>query len=517
LANGLRGLMGKHQYHCSVKRIAPAVQLRELHCRKTGGKRLAIGGTAHCKSALCPLCVLAIARRRTEDIKQAIDVWGASRVWFVTLTTRHHRGMALELLHRLQTTANGNLFAGRAGQEFARDLGGPLVRSKPPAGSPNAEPAALRTQKPHTVRAHDRTWSERNGWHPHMHALWFVHVDIAEDRFRELLLRRWKLCAAKALMLLKETVHNALIAEQGTDTIPPLSAEQLVQLRKRCEKVLGKKLFRASRSLADNAEPLARALEAFCEQSIMPSDKHAVHVELARTPDKVASYLVKLGLELSGMGNKIGKVVKDDRGNVTTHYGLWQLATIACTHGDELRALRQRARAAWSDLYRATYGTQTLTFSQGARAAFGLDERLDADIEQEAPTVTEDERTIGNIEGIEWDAMAKHQRQGLLATLHNAHRLGVLELLPYVRKEPLPETAFMGRAVVREQEQRPDFVELQQRGEQRGRAPPEPETKEQDSPSLRLGMRWKRERAREKLRAWLVREGIDPPGKASNT
>lgn len=437
LANGLRGLMGKSQALCRLKRTSPAVQLMEVHCRETGENRLALNGVATCKSVLCPLCAPVIMRRRTEEITHAIDVHGAARTWFATYTVRHNKRMPLALLQRLLTNAYGLMFAGRAGQALSRELGGPTVRSAPPAGLPGAQYGEPRALKPWSIRAHDRTASVRHSWHPHLHALLFLHADLEESRVRELLSRRWRICASRALRAIKNIVHAAVCTGLRREDVNYL--EETPELRSRCEKLLGKRIFRPGRSLADAARPLAKALRAFSVSAIVPVDAYGVVVERVREPGRVSQYLSKLGCELSGMWTKNGRIVMEG-GSEVEHFGLWQLANVACAHG---HPLRQWARGMWTELFYATFGSQTLTWSQGARAHFGLDDLRDEEIDTEGPEVTEDQHLIGQIDGIDWSELARAQRHGLIATLHNAHRLGVLHELPYVKREGFAAGAFM--------------------------------------------------------------------------
>jgi len=310
------------------------------------------------------------------------------------------------------------------------------VHTPTPAGFPDGEQGPARALKPWSIRAHDRTASERHRWHPHLHVLLFLHADIPDDRVRELLSRRWRICASRALRALKEVVHMAMCTGLARDN--PSYLEEDEHVRGRCAKVLGKRIFRSGRSLVDAARPLAKALQAFSVSAIVPLDAYGVKVERVREPGKVASYLSKLGLELSGMWHKSANVVIEG-GSRIEHFGVWQLANLACTHG---HPLRQWARGMWVELYHATFGSQTLTWSQGARAAFGLDELPDSEIDTEAASATETTRLIGVIEGIDWKELSRAQRHGLLATLYNAHRLGILHELPYVRREGFPDRAF---------------------------------------------------------------------------
>lgn len=425
LARGLRGLMGRAQALCRLRRIQPTVQLVEYNTPESS--RLVVQGVHTCKSPLCPLCAGKWQRTRSKEISQAIDFWGPKRVVFVTLTMRHHRGMRLALMHRLLRDAFGHLWSGRLGQEAAEQCGG----------------------KPETVRGHDRTWSKRHGWHPHLHSLFFLQREgLSDAELRELLDQRWPESLGASLRRFRRLAKRILAgAGCGRLDCPVcmhaedpgaicqcnlcrseagLKHRECEHLRDRARRVFGAKLVPRHVPLVDAARQISQALKAFTEESIRPSLEHGVQAERMRSKDKLPTYLSKLGLlhlELTSQ-SKLGKRGSDGE----LHYGVWEVARLATTHRHELRAA---ARSAWRDLFRSSFGTQTITFSD--RKALGLGPDPYAEGEPDEQAEEETSRCLFEIEGARWDALHKARNHGLLIELEQAHRNNTLETLPYVK------------------------------------------------------------------------------------
>ena len=453
LANGLRhvwGPDGKSQRICRLRRIAYDVQLLE-HC--TGdSKRLSYVGLSTCKSPLCPLCAPKWQRTRADEITQAVGHWGCERVWFATFTMRHHQGMALALQHRLLTGAFGHLWSGRAGQLLVHELGG----------------------KPESIRAHDRTWSLERGWHPHLHALVFLRSDThTESQLRDLLAVRWGEALGQALRRMKSFCKRTLAraaqltelcfekrvafdcligSEFWTDAMkrsiessgevpapicPCLRCARKRLKTKRCpceacntvraRRIFGSRLVPKNQPLLESVRRMSTLLQAFTEENLRPSEEHGVDISRARPDDRAANYLAKLGLELTWSESK---GVNEVRG--VKHYPYWGVAHLSTKHGDKLRG---PARRAWAELFRATRGTQTITFSNREALGLGPDPYADGKEPEEAAP-EEWTRVVGNIAGQAWDENAKAQRHGFLVTLAVAHETGVLDDLPYIDPPP---------------------------------------------------------------------------------
>lgn len=414
--------MGQAQDICRLRRIAPDVQLVEH--TGPGTRRLSYIGLSTCKSSLCPLCAPKWQRTRSEEITRAIDHWGAKRVCFSTLTMRHHPGMSLALQHRLLTQAFGSLWSGRRGEALKLAWGG----------------------KPESVRAHDRTWSFEYGWHPHLHVLFFRRSEaqtIAE--LRNLLDADWPEALGAALRRMqrfcKRTLGRALelsLPETHPDAIRCIRGGRerckcLACTTDRARRLFGSKLLPKREPLLDGVRRMSQLLKAFSEESIRPDAAHGVQLETIRAEDRAPTYLAKLGLELSFNAAKdVNERIDPRTGKAIFHYPFWGVAHVATEHGNPLRVA---ARRAWSQLYHATRGTQTITFSD--REALGLGEDPYADgAEPPEASAEEFSRMLGSIAGGQWDTMKRAQGHGLLVTLATAHDAGLIERLPYVKPPP---------------------------------------------------------------------------------
>lgn len=476
LAAGLKGLMGFAQDTCRLRAISPDVQLVEY--RTPERRRMALHGVHTCKSPLCPLCAPKWQRHRSDEITQAIDRWepGPDAVFFVTLTMRHNRKMRLALQHRLLTAAFGSLWGGNAGKKASRKLGG----------------------KPESVRAHDRTWSKRRGWHPHIHALLFTRdaeLDAAE--LRALLDKRWPVVLSAALKRfrslclriisrsdsigetgmpsgrggcgrvdcsvcqlpfvgprrevayqgpLREDESRRIVRAPKLGAFPLPASEQQGEcphFAERARRLLGVRMFpRKKRELQgehpdgtpryverpipihDSARKVLAMLEHFTPENIRPTLKHGAFVERMRDRDRLPNYLAKLGLEAAWTLDKAGKLGSDG----VQHFGHWDVARMAATHGHDLRA---PARRAWGELFWATKGTQTITFSD--REALGLDPDLESD-ESELPEAAADETSqcIATIPATVYREQVAAREHGVLSELAGAYERGELAELGYV-------------------------------------------------------------------------------------
>jgi hypothetical protein len=402
----------------------PTVQLVEYAGKD--GSRLSVQGVHTCKSPLCPFCSRKWQRTRSEEIKLAIDNWEGKqrKVLFATFTFKHHRGMKLALMHRLARDAFGHMWSGRDGQDFAEALGG----------------------KPESVRAHDRTWSFEHGWHPHIHALIFLReASYTEAELEQQFFDRWVASLETSLGRFKRFAARVLSGERckHPESCPccfygplPLSVPRerdCPSLVERARRVFGAKLLPRRESLRDAMVRIDRLLEAFTVSGITPERWKVnakgeqvglgVQVEWARSADRASTYLSKLGLELTN-SDKLGHVGSDG----IVRYGLWEVARLATRHKDPLRV---PARRAWSELFRASFGTQTITFSSRDELGLAPDPYAEEG-EPEEQDPSETSRLLGSIIDRDWDVLSKAQRHGLHVTLEAAWSAGVLGELPYV-------------------------------------------------------------------------------------
>jgi len=139
----------------------------------TGETGAHYSGVERCGSIwACPVCAAVIRRGRSEEVQEAVNRWEVEGGWllFVTLTLRHKRGDPLALTLNASLEAFRRLTAGGRWQAARVEYG--IVGQ---------------------VRASEVTYGQ-NGWHPHVHALFFVEKLLDDDavaRFETWLYERW--------------------------------------------------------------------------------------------------------------------------------------------------------------------------------------------------------------------------------------------------------------------------------------------------------------------------------------
>jgi hypothetical protein len=110
--------------------------------------RVRLSGLAHCGSVWeCPVCQMTILQARAEQVRAAVERWGADRVAMLTLTIRHGAGEDLRRLRRDLSRVLAAFSRHRGWRSWCRENG--LVGR---------------------VRALEVTHGP-NGWHPHFHFL----------------------------------------------------------------------------------------------------------------------------------------------------------------------------------------------------------------------------------------------------------------------------------------------------------------------------------------------------------
>lgn len=412
LAAGLRGLVRRRVALCRCVRCAPSVSLVERQHRATGETRLVVRGIATCGSVhSCPMCAERILTERAKEITAAVSAHHHARTAMVTFTLRHARGNSLYALRRLLTDAYSRMKAGRAGMSLRRGL-----------------------RYVGDIRAAEVTHGA-NGWHPHLHALWFLGGRLdgaAQSRMRELLQPAWE-HAVRSAWARTETVLRRMTV--GDATLSRAAARAVCGARYVSEGV----------SLPEAAAAYRREWESLggCAELLAPDAAHGVHV--ASCDAAGARYISKLGLEVAGVTTKRRPGV----GSRTT----WQIAADAAV-GDA------RARALWAEHSVAMFGARQLTWSRGLRQKLGLlPERSDVEL-AESRAVEEDERSIGDIDSVVWDARARVLGQAWLQRLHAAHAAGQLHCVYGVTvavrawdhrvPSPLPRGEYSGRAQTRD-------------------------------------------------------------------
>lgn len=165
----------KRHRHCGRYRIGGRdVQLR-LGVQEDGRKVAHYSGLQTCGAIwTCPVCSPKIRQLRAVDADRACVSWleqrGAGSLLLLTLTLPHDAGERLADVLASTRRAFSTLVSGRAWQQDKKSFG-------------------LR----YYIRAHDVTVGP-NGWHPHLHLLFFVDCALSADQLDKLrarLFQRW--------------------------------------------------------------------------------------------------------------------------------------------------------------------------------------------------------------------------------------------------------------------------------------------------------------------------------------
>lgn len=127
---------------------------------------------------VCPVCAARIGAKRAAEIERGVSGWVAKggQVAMLTLTLRHRPGRRLAELNAAMNRAYRLMRQGRAWQEFEARYG--------LAGS---------------ITAREYTHGA-NGWHPHLHVLFFFRTGPSSGQLAEAeqwLAKRWRAQLAK--------------------------------------------------------------------------------------------------------------------------------------------------------------------------------------------------------------------------------------------------------------------------------------------------------------------------------
>jgi hypothetical protein len=145
----------------------------------------------------CPVCSDRVSAQRRADLREAIAAWRArgGSVVMVTFTFSHH------LRQPLADTLGPFLAAHRAMHQ--RRAYRALRETYGLAGY---------------VRSLEVTWGETNGWHPHLHVVYFVEGSLSDrsEAFRAAFYAAWSAAAAsKGLSMTSE--HGLVVSSAGVD------------------------------------------------------------------------------------------------------------------------------------------------------------------------------------------------------------------------------------------------------------------------------------------------------------
>ena len=488
LAAGLRGVMGISQDTCRLRPVSPTIQLVEH--TNAERSRMAVHGVHTCKSPLCPLCAPKWARTRSDEITRAIDGRDWAGVFFASLTMRHNRRMPLSLQQRILTQAHGNLWSSNAGQKAAARLGG-----KPESVRAHDRTASFqRGWHPHIhsllfvenaeLSADELAALLDDRWPKVLRAA----LRRMKSLVKRILTRSSKLddrdqpnfaggCGRKDCRVcmapyygpreervmfgpLRENESRVIKFARPLGAFPLPAAEQqgeCFHFRERAQRLFGVRLVpreRRERSgvnadgspryertpvpLVVSIQRVSDMLAKLTEASITPTRQRGVRVERMRDREALPGYLAKLGLELAWSLDKSGKPGSDG----VLHFGHFQVAAIACTRESALvelaervgttpERLREWARRSYRQLFLATVGTQTITFSDREALGLGPDPYREGD-EPAEPASDETSRVIGQIEAGAYTLRAEQRGHGVIGELAAAYERGELGALGYV-------------------------------------------------------------------------------------
>ncbi|BDZ38070.1 protein rep [Microbacterium suwonense] len=291
-----------------------------VHKREGGAARFS--GVAHCGSIWgCPTCSAVIRNRRAEEVTAASEWWRGERdgaFLFVTFTARHKMGDPLKDSLSALTGAFTRLIRGAPWKRFAARMG-----------------------IAHMIKAVEVTLSWRNGWHAHLHVLWFTDREASRSALEDA--QGW-LAARWADMVVKEGGRR-------------------------------------------------------------PDDVHGVNVRRVQDGRIVSQYLTKLqeaepdrprGWDLAAEMTRI-----DSKKGRLESLVPFDLLDVDGMSEEE----QQRAREHWAEFVAVTKGRRAMTWSRGLKDAAGIDELDDDEIVAEAEPSAEDDDLVVVIHRRDWMRM----------------------------------------------------------------------------------------------------------------
>lgn len=140
----------------------------------------------------CPICAAKIQERRRLELARAID-WAWNNGYqpiMVTLTAPHRRDQSLTALRDMQQAALADLRSGRGGKSMREKLGHEgLIRSL-------------------------EVTNGVNGWHLHVHEMWFVRKDVDARAARVIIRKRWlRSCLKAGLITLDRGSKRSILSQ----------------------------------------------------------------------------------------------------------------------------------------------------------------------------------------------------------------------------------------------------------------------------------------------------------------
>lgn len=177
-------------YGCHHHSIMPGGGVDLFVTPTPEGPRAGLRGLAHCGSVwVCPVCSAAVAARRADEIRQAVEKWQADdgKVALLTLTRPHERGDDLDQMWFGNSAGWKAVLASTSWYADQDAYGTPWTRVVT-HGARKGE--TVTENRIPWVRATEVTIG-RNGFHPHMHVLLFLRGDVDLDSLAESMFGRW--------------------------------------------------------------------------------------------------------------------------------------------------------------------------------------------------------------------------------------------------------------------------------------------------------------------------------------
>lgn len=270
------------------------------------------GGLERCASIwACPVCSSVIRSERAIEVQDAVNWWQGKEqggsVVFVTLTLRHKRHDLLETSLDAAIESWRGLLQGKAWGTFKERFG-----------------------VQHYIRAIEVTYG-KNGWHPHVHALFFTSKPLSKQGAKEMstrLYQRW----------------SSLVVKNGGRTPTELRGVDV-------------------RPADKNGTVVAQYLGKM-------QDSHETHDGESVKPRR------QIGKEIARFDFKSG------RGKSVMPFELLDgHALDERLEDDEYRAT---PGALWIEYVEATHGRRAITWSRGLKGLAGLDDKDDEEVIEDA-------------------------------------------------------------------------------------------------------------------------------------
>lgn len=303
-------------------------------------------GTQHCSCVWeCPVCQMLIKVSRRDEVETAVAEWGAERCVMLTLTIRHGSGDNLRHMRQNLQRAYAAMTRGAPWQRFMQ-----------------------RTGLEESIRSLELTYGARNGWHPHLHIVWFLRDNVRKSDVFDLGDEgaRWLMRERDDLRWLQERWRTVVERFMGAEHVPDYQH--------------GLTLSPLSYSDPETGE---------------------LH--------SGAKYIQKLGLEVLDPGNKTGR----KRGQRTP----LQIAF------DYTRTRDRRDAALWRVYCRSMRGAKQLTWSSGFKRRMKIHCMSDAEIVTEHEEGQPTDRRLGVFAGPVWELLRVRYVDGVPGPYHVLHRV----------------------------------------------------------------------------------------------